>query len=124
MFSDETRAAAKDPWLTLSFICAVLDSPTDVLTEIIVFSFNLYNIRYDFASIFAFLLRVFMQSSSDSLSNKHRFCSDAAKKSDFHNSWPGLDFLDWLVLLDLSGLLGLAGLLDLTGTSWQLMEHT
>ena len=39
-------------------------------------------------------------------------------------SWPGLDFLAWLVLLDLSGLLGLAGLLDLAGTSWQLMEHT
>ena len=46
--------------------------------------------------------------------NKHRFCADAAKKSDF-------------MLLDLSGLLGLfglAGLLDLAGTSWQLMEHT
>ena len=68
MFSDETRAAAKDPWPTLSFIGAILDSPTDVLTEILVFSFNLYNILYDFASIFAFLLRVSIQSSSDSLS--------------------------------------------------------
>ena len=34
MFSEETRAAAKDPSPTLSFIWAVLDSPTDVLTEI------------------------------------------------------------------------------------------
>ena len=41
MFSDESRAAAKDPWPTLSFIGAVIDSPSDVLTEILMFSFNL-----------------------------------------------------------------------------------
>ena len=36
MFSDEIKAAAKDPCPTLSLIGAVLDSPTDVLTEILV----------------------------------------------------------------------------------------
>ena len=41
---------------TLSIIGAVLDAPTDVLTEIVVFSFNLYKILYDLAFIFTFYL--------------------------------------------------------------------
>ena len=38
IFSDEDIAAEKDPWPILSYIGAVLDSPTDVLTEIFVFA--------------------------------------------------------------------------------------
>ena len=37
MFSDETRAAAIDPCPTLSLIGAVLDSPTYVLIDVLVF---------------------------------------------------------------------------------------
>ena len=41
---DEIMAAEKDPWPTLSFTGAVLVSPTEVFTEISVFSFSLYRI--------------------------------------------------------------------------------
>ena len=76
--------------------------------------------------------------------NKHRFCADAANKSDFHvflawlrllglagSSWLGWDFLTWLGLLGLAGtpwlsetswpgwdFLAWLGLLALVGTSW------
>ena len=44
IFSEDDKAAEKDPWPMLSSIGVYLDSHTDVLTEILVLALSLYSI--------------------------------------------------------------------------------